>query len=329
MAANQSQKMKSKRVKAAPSFDRRTIPADASEYLWTTADGWQLRRLNWPASSPRGSILFMTGRGDFYEKYLEAFHDFHQQGWDVTSADWRGQGGSGRCSPDPHIGHIEDFSIWVDDLAALFDDWRASCPPPHIVIGHSMGGHIVLRAMVENRIMPDAAIFSAPMLALIGSGTPDWIAQSVIKFLCRIGKSQQRAWKVSEKPLEPEVSRQRLLTHDAERYADEFFWFRERPFVRLGPASWRWVERAYASSHRLRNRVKLQAMKIPALFLATSADELVDHSMIERAVHILPNAEMTLFGEESAHEILREVDDVRNIALASCFEFLDRVAPKP
>lgn len=157
---------------------------------------------------------------------------------------------------------------------------------------------------------------------------PEWTAHGIAKFMCAIGRGQRRAWKPAENPLEPYVPRQALLTHDADRYSDEFFWFRERPFVRLGPASWRWVERAYASTRLLRNRQKLMRMDIPVLVLATATDELVDHATIERAVHLLPKAEMKLFGPESAHEIFREVDEVRNAALDSCFAFLDRVAPR-
>jgi len=123
------------------------------------------------------------------------------------------------------------------------------------------------------------------------------------------------------------VLRQGLLTHDAERYADEFFWFSERPELRLGPASWRRVERPDASTRLLRNRHNLNAVDSAILFLATSTDELVDHATIERAVHIIPHAVMKLFGEECAHEIYREVDAVRNEALRASFSFLDRVAP--
>jgi lysophospholipase len=36
---------------------------------------------------------------------------------------------------------------------------------------------------------------------------------------------------------------------------------------------------------------------------------------------------MIAFGEEAHHEILREVDAVRDRALAAVDEFLDRVAP--
>ncbi len=269
----------------------------------------------------------MAGRADFYEKYLETFYDFHRRDWNVTSLDWRGQGGSGRCGPHPHVGHIDDFATWVRDLMQFFIEWRKACPGPHIVAGHSMGGHLVLRALAEQRIHPDAAILSAPMLALAGGGMPEWTAHAIAELMCLVGRSQRRAWKVSEKPLEPEVLRQGLLTHDAARYSDEFFWFAERPFVRLGPASWRWVERAYSSTRLLRNRQQLAAVDCPILVLATSTDELVDHATIERAVHILPNAEMKLFGKECAHEIFRETDEVRDEALRATFNFLDRVAP--
>ena len=88
------------------------------------------------------------------------------------------------------------------------------------------------------------------------------------------------------------------------------------------------MERAYASTRKLRNRRRLMQMDIPTLILATSTDELVDHPTIERAVHLMPKAEMKLFGPESAHEIFREVDDVRDAALGACFAFLDRMAPR-
>lgn len=310
-------------------FSRRTIPDTADELTWSTSDGWALRQLAWehPGPDTRGSLLFMTGRADFYEKYLETFHDFRRQGWNVSSVDWRGQGGSGRCGPHPHVGHIEDFAIWVDDLAALFSDWRKTRPGPHVVIGHSMGGHLVMRALAEQRIHPDAVILSAPMLAPAGGGMPEWTAQLIAKIMCGVGRAKRRAWKVSEKPLEPEVLRQGLLTHDAARYADEFYWFSVRPDLRLGPASWRWVERAYASARQLRNRKNLEQVDVPILFLATETDRLVDHATIMRAVHLIPTARLHLFGDECAHEIYRECDAVRNQALDASFAFLDKVAP--
>jgi len=311
-------------------FDRRTIPAEAQELVWHANDGWELRQFELvQPGDARGSILFMGGRAEFYEKNLEVLGDFHGQGWNVTSLDWRGQGGSGRCGPHDHVGHVTDFAIWVDDLAAFFDQWREAQPGPHVVIGHSMGGHLVMRALVEQKVQPDAVILSAPMLAPAGGGLPAWAAQLAAKIMCLTGKAERCAWKPNDDPLKPDMERQLLLTHDEDRYLDEFFWFAERPFVRLGPASWRWVERAYSSARKLQaHPVKLHKVETPILFLATSADELVDNAVIEFAHQLLPNSELKLFGEECAHEIFREVDEVRDEALNASYDFLDRVVSK-
>ena len=316
--------------KSHAKFDRRTIPASAQEGIWTAADGWKLRQFSWASDfgSPRGSILFLTGRADFYEKYLETFNDFHEHGWNITTIDWRGQGGSGRCGPHRHVGHIEDFSIWTDDLSDLYKQWRTSNPAPHVVIGHSMGGQIVMRALVEQTIDPDAVILSAPMLAPAGKGMHPWAAQLAAKFMCAIGRAKRAAWKAYDNPLEPDIARQRLLTHDTERYHDEFFWLTERPDLRLGPPSWRWVERAYASAAKLRKPIAVRKVTTPILFLVTAVDELVDNTAIEVTHQLLPNSDIEMFGQESAHEIYREVDAVRNQALDASFQFLDEFAPR-
>ncbi|MEY4238324.1 MAG: hypothetical protein RL339_925, partial [Pseudomonadota bacterium] len=121
-------------------FNRQVIPAEATESRWIAADGRAIRRIDWAHPAPRGAILFMNGRGDFYEKYLEAMAHWHAQGWSITAFDWRGQGGSGRLGHDPYTGHVDDFGTWIADLQAFWRDWSATAPGPRIAIGHSMGG---------------------------------------------------------------------------------------------------------------------------------------------------------------------------------------------
>ncbi|MFN5780955.1 MAG: alpha/beta hydrolase, partial [Novosphingobium sp.] len=142
-------------------FDRRVIPAEAIESHWLAPNGQAIRRIDWPHPNPRGAILFMGGRGDFYEKYLEALAHWHQQGWAGTAFDWRGQGGSGRLGKDPFTGHIDDYATWVGDLRAFWRDWSATVSGPRIAIGHSMGGHLALRATAEAAIDPAALVLCA------------------------------------------------------------------------------------------------------------------------------------------------------------------------
>ena len=311
-------------------IDRRVIPAAAIESFWHASDGWLIRRIDWPnPPKPRGSLLFLVGRGDHYEKYLETLDYYATAGWTVTSIDWRGQGGSGRLLADPHVGHIDDFATWGADLGAFWKIWRAATPGPHVIIAHSMGGHLVMRALVEQIIDPVAVAMSAPMLGIQTGGLPLSVNHSFAKLMCRIGRDRQAAWKVSEKPMSPINLRQKILTHDKDRYEDELTWWQLRPEVKLGPPSWHWVERAIASIQLLDRPGQLEKVETPILLLATTADQLVYTPRIIADSERLPNAETLIFGAEAAHELLREVDTIRDRCLNSIDAFMDKHAPKP
>ncbi|RNJ62120.1 MAG: alpha/beta hydrolase [Porphyrobacter sp. IPPAS B-1204] len=309
-------------------IDRRAIPPHARESLWHAADGHAVRRIDWPGGdAPRGSILFLPGRADFYEKYLETLDEWHRAGWRVTASDWRGQAGSGRLGRDAVTGHIEDFGIWVDDLAYLWERWVAETPGPHVLAAHSMGGHLVLRALVDGRVRPDAVVLSAPMTGVAGPPLPLAMLHRVAQTMCRIGDPLRQAWKWSEKPGELPAARSHLLTHDPVRYADEQWWRDTRPQLVMGPASWRWVERAYASWRVLEAPGALERVDVPVLIVSTAADKLVSHPANVRAAARLPKGAIMALGEEARHEVLREEDGVRAAIMARIADFLESAAP--
>ncbi|WP_416221851.1 alpha/beta fold hydrolase [Sphingomonas sp. S1-29] len=306
---------------------RRAVPMGARIATWDAPDAWQHRRFDWPsqATPARGSLLFLGGRGDVFEKYLEGFAHWHAQGWTIASFDWRGQGGSGRCSPAPHCGHVESFADYGADLAAFWDQWVATTPGPHVVIGHSMGGYVVLRALVDSAIAPQAAVLVAPMLGLKGpvaARLGEWAASA----MRRLGDPARAAWKGNERPATTET-RQTLLTHDADRYADETWWQQADPRLMTGPPSWNWVAEAFTQTRALRQEPRLAAMRTPLLGLIADADGLVDPHAAVATLERLPDAQLVRFGRESAHEILREADPVRDRALAAIDRFLDARAP--
>jgi lysophospholipase len=310
-------------------IDRRAIPGHAAESLWRARDGHAIRRIDWPGEGarPRGAILFLPGRGDHYEKYLETCEEWHRAGWRVTAADWRGQAGSGRLGIDATTGHVDDFTVWLDDLADLWRDWRAGTPGPHVLVGHSMGGHLALRATAQGRVSPAALVLVAPMLGMAGPPLPLAVLQAIAGLMSRVGHPARPAWKWSEKPGEIPAMREALLTHDRDRYADELWWREARPELVMGPGSWRWVERAYASSRALFAPGVLEQVTTPTLMIATSADRLVKFAAIRRACGRMLDCRLVAFGEEARHEILREVDPVRRRAMDAIADFLDRAAP--
>jgi lysophospholipase len=313
---------------ATSPIDRRALPAGARVHRWKARDGRELRAFDWPAEAagPRGSILFQGGRGDIFEKYLEAFAHWHAQGWGVVSFDWRGQGGSGRLTPSANCGHIGDYGEFVADLTDFHAEWAAATPGPHVAIGHSMGGHLVLRAMVEGAIVPDAAVLVAPML---GFRSPfGKFGERAARILGGAGDPARPAWKGNEKPYTTET-RASLLTHDRERYADEIWWQTHQPELLTGPPSWRWVIEGFRSNRELEANPRLATMKVPVLMLVAQHDGLVDARAALRIGPRLADARMVVFGKESAHEILREADPVRDRALGEIDAFLAERAPKP
>lgn len=312
---------------AEPLFDRRAYPHGSTFSYMTMADGWRLRRFDWPvAGVVRGSILFQVGRGDMPEKYLESFAHWHSRGWNVTAVDWRGQGGSGRIADDPTTGHIDDFATWVADLKAIWPVWRDATPGPHILMGHSMGGHLALRAVAEGAVDPDAFVLIAPMLGFSTSVFPVGLVAGLVRLAARIWP-QRKAWPDNERPAPPQVSRQFFLTHDADRYADEQFWRDTVPELVLGPPSLGWLSAAYASTIYVANAARLEKVTQPGLIVGTDGDRLVSPVAIRKVASMLPNARIKMFGEGVAHEILREVDAVRDETLALIDGFLDEVAP--
>jgi lysophospholipase len=312
-----------------PPFDARAIPAEATESRWLAADSHPIRRIDWQAPQPnaRGSILFLPGRGDCYEKYLETLDHWHRAGWQVTALDWRGQAGSGRLGLDALTGHIADFAVWTADLAAFWAEWSQQTPGPHVAIGHSMGGHLVLRAMAEGGIDPAAAVLSAPMLGFAASLLPQSVMHQAAKVIAALGDRRRPAWKWSEKPGAAADARNTLLTHDARRYADEVWWREQRPELAMGPGSWGWVERGYASMRWLAGPAVLARVTAPVLLLCADHDRLVSARATVRAARHLPRAELIRYGAEARHEVLREVDPVRDRVLADIADFLDRRAP--
>src|SRR3546814_10362785 len=94
-------------------------------------------------------------------------------------------------------------------------------------MGHSMGGHLVLRALAEGAAHPDAAVLVAPMLGLgspLGARGGGWLA----RIMARLGDPARAAWKTNERPISPSP-RQVLLTHDKHRYDDEMWRSEEQP----------------------------------------------------------------------------------------------------
>jgi lysophospholipase len=307
-------------------LDRRVIPPDARFGEWKAADGWAVRTLERrqkQGRATRGSLLFAGGRGDFIEKYLEAQDHWHRRGWNVTTFDWRGQGASQGDLPG---GHLDRFETLMGDLAGLIDSWRRESPGPNVVVAHSMGGHVLLRALAERPLPVDAAVLVAPMLMINSGPMPPVAAQWLASTASLFGWSGQPAWQQPSLPQPAGSMRQAFLTGCADRYDDELWWHENHPAFNLGAPSWGWLKAAFQSCAAL-TPARLASVEVPVLLIGAERDRLVSPAAIRRAAAQLKRAELIMY-DDSAHEILRERDEVRLRAFAAIDDFLDRHASR-
>lgn len=303
-------------------FDRRRHPAGMSFPVWTAPDGWPHRAYRWPAEGGRrGSLLFQSGRADFIEKYLEACEHWHRQGWSIEGFDWRGQGGSRGSATGLLPDDRSSFDPLIDDLTAFVADWKARTPAPHVIVAHSMGGHVALRACAERGVLVDALVLVAPMLALNTRLIPPILVRAMVGGARIAGLGSHAAWRDNLQ----DPRRQFRLTGSRERYQDSQWWKEATPSLALGPPSWNWLAAALNGSRRLEARGALERVHVPTLLLAAGLDRLVRLSAIARVADRLPDAELATF-PTARHELLREADDDRLAALAAIDDFLGRRA---
>jgi lysophospholipase len=305
-------------------LDRRAHPPGARFRDWQAADGWRIRRMDWPQAEGtpvRGTLLFAGGRGDFIEKYLEPMGHWHDRGWTIVSFDWRGQGASRGSIIG---GNFTDFDPLVADGAGLLASVRAEHPAPHVAVGHSMGGHLLARILAEHRPALAATVLVAPMLGINTAPVPEWAGRMTATAMTSCGLGGVLAWQDGGPDALVKI-RQANLTTCPERYKEEQWWHERQPDFRLGAPSWAWLAAAFRSMDRL-DASALRSIDLPLLIVATAADRLVSPDAIRRAASLLPAAELEMFSD-AAHEILRESDPVRLRALARIDTFLDAHAP--
>jgi lysophospholipase len=299
----------------------RVHPEGAVFSEWAAPDGMALRRMDWPAKGrgrKRGSLLFVNGRGDFIEKYLETYAHFQAAGWAVTSFDWRGQGGS--RGPGEEKAQAS-FDILVDDLAALIEDWRAAKPGPHVALAHSMGAHLLLRTIIDRKPALDAAILTAPMLEVNSKPIPIRIAPDIADTMYWLGFGNLPMWKTPPAMTVPGGRRNRNLTRSRDRYEDELHWWGLEPAYNTGPPTFGWMRAAFRSRAATFTPEKLRQVTLPILMIGAEKDRLVSAAAIREAAALLPNAELMMM-PDAAHEILRDSDAVRDRALARIDAFL-------
>lgn len=281
-----------------------------------TEDGLSIRRGWWFANRSRGTVVLMNGRSEFLEKYAETAADLVERGFDVVSWDWRGQGLSdGRASSNSIIGHIDDFDGYLKDAKAVLG--TVDPTTIRILLGHSMGGHLALRAVAAGLVAPPAIVLSAPMIGLRpAAGLPPTVIAAIAWLMSAIGRGETfPPGQHDGEQAGGEQGRQSFdgntLTSDPDRFAVQAAWTGRTPALDVGGPSWAWFLAAYRSCRVLAQRRTLDSITMPVTIVQAGLEALVDNAAQDKAARRLPNARLVRI-DGARHELLMERDDLRD-----------------
>ena len=135
------------------------VPARAAVWRLPMPDGQPLCVHDWPLPQARGGVLIVHGLGEHAGRYDRLARWLNAQGWAVRSYDQRGHG----LSPGPRgvLNHPDDL---LADLSVVHADYARALGAAPLLLGHSMGGLVALRAVLDERVTPPALVLSSPAL---------------------------------------------------------------------------------------------------------------------------------------------------------------------
>src|SRR6201996_1247858 len=169
----------------------------------TTREGHKLRTQIVDAAlgkPQRGVCVLLHGQTEFIEKYLEVIGELSERGFIVATLDWPGQGGSYRLLPDALKAHIDNFQSYDTALWTFMDQVvKPISDAPPVILAHSMGGHIALRAMHDQPNAFKCAVLSAPMLRALTRGYPRWLADLMCTVQNMLGKGNDWIWGMDQR----------------------------------------------------------------------------------------------------------------------------------
>jgi lysophospholipase len=280
----------------------------------STGEGNRLRTQVFDAASGntgRGVCVLLHGQTEFIEKYEEVIGELNARGFTVATFDWPGQGGSYRLLPNPLKAHIGDFAAYDTALWAFMDQIvKPIGAKPPVILAHSMGGHIALRAMHDHPNAFTCAVLSAPMLRTLTRGYPRWVADAAMVFENLIGKGNDWIWGMDKRDPYLVTFDTQLVTTDRARFDRTNIFLKSHPDLRLAGPTWGWLKQATRSMAMVMAPGYAEAITTPVLLCAAGHDRIVDVTAEYEFVKRLPRGEL-LDLKDSEHEILMENDSIR------------------
>jgi lysophospholipase len=192
---------------------------------------------------------------------------------------------------------------------------------PHqriFIISHSLGGCIVARYIETSPQSVTAAILSSPMLQIDTGSYPPALAYSLAALATATGAGSDYA--IGQGPRGTQQFYDCTTTHCYARWS---LWENDligaHPEIRSGGATYRWIQQSMVAG--LLSRVEASRISTPLIVFQAEDDSIVRP---EGEADLCQRAEdcSTVFFYGARHEILMEIDTIRDIALNTIKSFI-------
>jgi lysophospholipase len=308
---------------------RNPVPSGAIAGLFQGYDGAPLRFARWTETTGacRGTVVIVSGRTEFIEKYFETIADLRRRGFAVAIMDLRCQGGSKRLLDNPLKGHVRHFRDYDYDLALFMKEVVIpNMPRPYLALGHSLGSHILMRL---------AGIAECPFERMILVGTmldispqqlkmPKPVVRGFVEVAAGLGLATLYPPLTTPRPMTTIPFEMNEVTSDRERYVRATSVVAAAPELGLGPPTIGWLRAALRSCATLAAVDYPARVRVPVLMVAAGRDTIVSTRAIEDFVPRMKLGTLALIGP-AKHEVLQETDDIRGRFWASFDAYTDAI----
>lgn len=267
-----------------------------------SADGVKIFYRKYNAQEERARLVIVHGLGEHSGRYGNVVSELLPLGISIWALDLRGHGMS-----EGKRGHVQSFNDYIGDVLSTIKLAREGMGVgiKCFVLGHSMGGLIVLDFALEFPELIDRVTVSSPSLG-IGFKVP---------FIKRaLGKIMSSLFPALTLPHGMDISK---LSHDREvvrSYADD-------PLVH-DRVSVRWFTEVQKTMDKVNNSA--DRVKIPLLMQLAGDDHLTDVNASKRFFDGLTVDDKTLhIYERLYHEIYNEKEELRSRPLQDLSKWVD------
>lgn len=285
-------------------------PRNVAAYWLHTEDNVRLRVAHWRSEdAAKGTVFVFQGRTENIEKYGRAVEALQSVGYSAFAIDWRGQGLSDRFDDDRMLGHVDRYSDYQKDVAAMIKAAETlDLPKPWYLFGHSLGACVGLRALSEG-LPISACAFSAPLWDInlsafqrVAAWPLTWTAQLMGKGHAYAPGTRGESYVLTTR------FEDNRLTHDESSYRYYQSVSENLEDQQVGGPSMGWL---YQTLKETRALSKIESPDVPCITFCGAEDSIVAIPAVEDRMARWPRGKFELI-PNARHDVLYEVASIRD-----------------